>query len=85
MTLSARDREILAFECSWWLEPGAKGDAIRREIGMSPSAYYRRLGTLIDTPDALAADPLLVRRLRRNRSERRRTRHTGPRWNRSHP
>jgi hypothetical protein len=85
VTLSARDREILAFECSWWLDPGSKGDAIRREIGLSPSAYYRRLDVVIDEPEAYEADPLLVRRLWKKRAERRRTRHTGPGWNRTHP
>ncbi|MDE0803379.1 MAG: DUF3263 domain-containing protein [Acidimicrobiales bacterium] len=85
MPLSDDDREILDFERSWWLEPGAKSVAIRRDLGLSASTYYRRLGVLIDDRDALAADPLLVRRLRRDRAERRRTRHTGPRWKRSHP
>lgn len=85
MPLSAADHEILAFECSWWTEPGAKSVAIRRDLGMSASTYYRRLATLIDDPEALAADPLLIRRLRRDRADRRRTRHTGPRWKRSHP
>lgn len=83
MPLPADDLEILAFEGSWWRTPGPKTDAIRDRFGISASTYYRRLHALIDDPEALAADPLLIRRLRRDRAERRRTRHTGPRWKRS--
>lgn len=85
MPLSATDLAILDFERSWWQTPGRKGDAIRERFSMSPSAYYRRLTALVDRPEALAADPLLVRRLRRDRGERRRTRHIGPRRQRSQP
>lgn len=85
MTLTATDRAILEFERSWWLSAGPKRDAIRDELSMSPAAYYRRLSALIDRPAALAADPLLVRRLRRARTERRRTRHAGPQRKRSQP
>jgi hypothetical protein len=83
--LSPKDLAILELERSWWQTPGHKGDVIRDRLAMSPSAYYRRLSALIDRPDALSADPLLVRRLRRARTERRRTRHTGPRRQRSQP
>ncbi|WP_436794873.1 DUF3263 domain-containing protein [Actinospongicola halichondriae] len=85
MPLSSSDREILDFEGSWWLNPGAKSVAIRRDLDMAASTYYKRLSTIIDDPEAMTADPLLVRRLRRDRADRRRTRHTGPRWKRSHP
>ena len=85
MPLTDAELAVLEFERSWWQAPGAKGEGIRRQLSMSPSAYYRRLTALIDRPDALAADPLLVRRLRRARTERRRTRHTGPRRQRSQP
>lgn len=85
MPLTDADREILDFECSWWQRTGPKASAIRAELGMSASAYYKRLGSLIDDPAALEADPLLVRRLRRDRAERRRTRHAGPRRKRHHP
>lgn len=71
------DRAVLDLERSWWQYEGAKGARIRTELAMSPSAYYRRLGALIDRPDVLAADPLLVRRLRRARAQRRRRRYEG--------
>ncbi len=65
--LNAEDRALLAFECSWWIEPGVKTDRIRRVLGISSSSYYKRLSELIDTDEALEFDPLLVRRLRRRR------------------
>ena len=77
MALSADDRLLLDFEQGWWLRPGPKEEAIRAELHMSPSTYYRSLAELIDDPDALAYDPLLVRRLRRTREERRRARFEG--------
>ncbi len=85
MALTRTDQAILDFERAWWLSPGPKAEAIRTQLSMSPSAYYRRLTALIDRPEADEADPLLVRRLRRARSDRRRTRHIGPNRKRSHP
>ncbi|GAB3073424.1 DUF3263 domain-containing protein [Corynebacterium aquatimens] len=49
---------------------GAREEAIRRELSMSPVRYYQRLNMLIDDPSALAARPQLVRRLQRIRDER---------------
>lgn len=77
MTLSERDRAILDFERGWWLEPSAKGAAIRERLGMSPTRYYRLLNQVIDDHAAADYDPLVVRRLRRARSERRRARLEG--------
>ena len=72
--LSRRDREILAFERQWWKYAGAKEQAIRELFDMSATRYYQVLNALIDTPDALAADPMLVKRLRRLRASRQRQR-----------
>ena len=72
--LSRREHEMLAFERHWWRHPGAKETAIRDRFGMPPTRYYQALNALVDQPAALAADPLLVRRLRRLRSARQRTR-----------
>ena len=72
--LSERDRDILAFERQWWKYAGAKETAVREKFDMSSTRYYQVLNALIDRPEALAADPLLVRRLRRLRSERQRQR-----------
>ncbi|MEO6700775.1 MAG: DUF3263 domain-containing protein [Jatrophihabitantaceae bacterium] len=72
--LDRRDREILAFERQWWKYAGAKEQAIRELFDMSATRYYQVLNSLIDTPEALAADPMLVKRLRRLRASRQRQR-----------
>ena len=72
--LNRRDREILAFERQWWKYAGAKEQAIRELFDMSATRYYQVLNALIDTPAALAADPMLVKRLRRLRASRQRQR-----------
>ena len=72
--LSERDRDILEFERQWWKYAGAKEQAVREKFDMSSTRYYQVLNALIDRPEALAADPLLVRRLRRLRSARQRQR-----------
>ena len=41
---------------------------------MSGTRYYQLLNGLIDTPAALQADPMLVKRLRRMRASRQRAR-----------
>jgi hypothetical protein len=72
--LSDRDREILEFERQWWKYAGAKETAVREQFDMSATRYYQVLNALIDRPEALEADPLLVRRLRRLRAARQRQR-----------
>ena len=72
--LTPRDQEILAFERQWWKYAGAKEQAIRELFDMSGTRYYQVLNALIDRPDALACDPMLVKRLRRLRSARQRAR-----------
>lgn len=67
------EREILDFEHRWWKYPGAKEQAVRTQFGISATRYYQLLNALIDRPEALAHDPLLVRRLRRQRTRRLRT------------
>jgi hypothetical protein len=72
--LSEREREILGFERQWWKYAGAKEAAIRELFDMSATRYYQVLNVLIDRPDALALDPMLVKRLRRMRASRQRAR-----------
>jgi hypothetical protein len=72
--LGERDGQILDFERQWWKYAGAKETAIRESFDMSATRYYQVLNALIDRPEALASDPLLVRRLRRMRAERQRAR-----------
>ncbi|MEV6137242.1 DUF3263 domain-containing protein [Nocardia sp. NPDC051990] len=72
--LSRREHDILAFERQWWKYAGAKEGAIRELFGMSPTRYYQVLNTVVDRPEALAADPMLVKRLRRLRASRQKAR-----------
>ncbi|GII65163.1 hypothetical protein Skr01_52480 [Sphaerisporangium krabiense] len=72
--LSARERELLAFERQWWRHAGAKEQAIRDTFEISATRYYQLLGRLIDRPEALAHDPMTVKRLRRLRASRQRER-----------
>ena len=68
--LSPRDENLLAFERRWWSHPGVKEQAIRSEFGLSAARYYQLLGALLDSPLALAHDPMLVNRLQRMRDAR---------------
>jgi hypothetical protein len=68
--LSERDRQILAFERQWWKYAGAKEDAIRKLFDMSAMRYYQVLNALVDRPEAVEYDPMLVARLRRMRAAR---------------
>ncbi len=77
MGLSERDHAILEFEGSWWTLAEPKQAAIRDRFGISMSSYRRILASLIESEDAESADPLLVRRLRRDRDLRRRARFEG--------
>ena len=72
--LSERDMRILEFERQWWKFAGAKEQAIREQFGMSATRYYQVLNALIDQPEALAFDPMLVKRLQRMRASRARAR-----------
>ncbi len=72
--LTRREHEMLAFERQWWRHAGAKETAIREQFGVPPTRYYQVLNALVERPAALAADPLLIRRLRRVRSARRQRR-----------
>ncbi|WP_158882125.1 DUF3263 domain-containing protein [Amycolatopsis anabasis] len=72
--LSRREQEVLAFERQWWKYAGAKEQAIRELFAMSSTRYYQVLNQLIDKPEAIQADPMLVKRLRKMRAARQRTR-----------
>ncbi|WP_298229913.1 DUF3263 domain-containing protein [Gryllotalpicola sp.] len=69
--LSEREESILAFERDWLAGARAKEQAIRSQFALSPARYYQVLGRLIETPQALAFDPMLVKRLLRQRDARR--------------
>jgi hypothetical protein len=72
--LSERDRALLDFERQWWRYAGSKEQAIRDLFDMSSTRYYQMLNALIDRPEAVEYDPMLVKRLRRLRSTRQKQR-----------
>lgn len=72
--LSERDMRLLAFERGTWRTPGAKEQAIVEALGMPSTRYYQLLNELIDSPEALKFDPVLVKRLRAQRARRQRMR-----------
>ena len=68
--LSDLEVRILDFERQWWKYAGAKDTAIKELFQISAKEYYELLNNLIDREDALAASPLLIKRLRRLREAR---------------
>ncbi len=73
-SLPDRDARILDFEREWWKYAGAKEQAIRERFDVSPTRYYQLLNRIIDDEAAVSHDPMLVKRLRRLRSQRQRQR-----------
>lgn len=74
MALSKLEQELLDFERNWWSQDLPKESAIVDNFGLTAAEYYEQLHKLIDSDDALAHDPLVVRRLRRMRDRRNRER-----------
>jgi len=74
VALSPQDVLILEFERAWWSLDQPKHEAIADRFSLTSAEYYERLNELIDADDALAHDPLVVRRLRRMRDRRRQER-----------
>ena len=72
--LSDLEVRIQDFEASWWRYAGAKEAAVKELFELSAARYYQLLNDLIDRDDALAASPMLVKRLRRLREARMNTR-----------
>ena len=72
--LSERDAAVLDFEDQWYTTPVTKEQAIMERFSLTSTRYYQLLNTLIDTPEALAYKPLLVKRLRRQRALRHKAR-----------
>ena len=77
MALTEREMAILDFERGWWTEDGVKDLMLRERFDCSADDYYSELNRLLDSAEALAYDPLVVRRLQRARERRRRTRLDG--------
>ena len=81
MALTDRELAVLGCERSWWVgddAPRTKAVAIAA-LGMSKRQYYGMLDDLIESPEAAALDPLVVRRVRRAKAARRKARYEGGR------
>ena len=74
--LTDAELNMLEFERQRWKYAGAKETAILGQFDMSATRYYQALNTLNDRPEAMAIDPMTVKRLRRLRDERRQQRST---------
>jgi hypothetical protein len=77
--LSDRDRAVLTFEKQHWKYAGSKEQAIRDRFGFSANRYYQVLNALLDRPEAMEFEPMVVGRLRRRREVRQRARSNHPR------
>ncbi|TPG12502.1 DUF3263 domain-containing protein [Pedococcus bigeumensis] len=56
---------ILDFEREWWRHAGAKDREVSQRWGINASEYDRLLAAVAERPEAMAYDPLTVRRIRR--------------------
>ena len=65
---------MLEFERSYWTLDDPKPAAIRARFQCSVDEYYSELSELLEQPAAMEHDPLVVRRLQRQRLRRRRER-----------
>ena len=74
VALSEEERSILDFERTWWTLDGPKETLLHERFAISADRYYQVLNELLERPDALDHDPLVVRRLLRLRDRRRRAR-----------
>ncbi len=67
--LTELDRDLLAFEAIPWRNREQKDTCTRELFDCSPTVYAQRVNALIRRPEALAANPALVRRLLRLRAQ----------------
>jgi hypothetical protein len=72
--LSEFDMRVFAFERRGWRSPTLKEQAISDVLGLTATRYYQLLNELIDRPEALEFDPVLVKRLQAQRARRQRIR-----------
>jgi hypothetical protein len=72
--ISERHQAMLEFERTFWTFDEPRETLIRARFQCSVDEYYAELNELLEQPEALAHDPLVVRRLQRQRIRRRRER-----------
>ena len=72
--ISERHQAMLEFERAFWTFDEPKETLIRARFQCSADEYYAELNELLEQPEALEHDPMVVRRLQRQRIRRRRER-----------
>ncbi len=72
--ISERHQAMLEFERNYWTFDEPKDTLIRARFQCSADEYYAELNELLEQPAAMAHDPLVVRRVQRQRLRRRRQR-----------
>jgi hypothetical protein len=72
--ITERQQAILDFERSFWTYDDPKEALIRARFHCPADEYYAELNDLLELPEAMAHDPLVVRRLQRQRLRKRRGR-----------
>ena len=72
--ITERHQAMLEFERTWWNHDEPKDVLIRARFQCSPDEYHAELNKLLEQPEAMEHDPLVVRRLARHRVRRRRAR-----------
>ena len=72
--IDERQQAMLEFERTFWTFDEPKEMLIRARFQCSADEYYVELNELLEMPEALGHDPLVVRRLQRQRLRRRRER-----------
>lgn len=68
--IDERQQAILDFERNFWTFDEPKERLIRARFQCSENEYYEELAALIEDPAARDHDPLVVRRLQRQRTRR---------------
>jgi hypothetical protein len=66
------EKRMLDLAGERWNYAGNLGQTVRDEFGISLTRFWQRVNQLIDTEEALAYSPVVVNRLRRLRTPRRR-------------
>lgn len=69
--LTVKEHMHLEIEGRLWKYQGAKEAYVRDHLGVGITRHAQIVMRLLDSPDAEAANPRLVRRLRRLRDQRR--------------
>jgi hypothetical protein len=72
--INERHQAMLEFERNFWTFDEPKETLVRARVQCSADEYYAELNELLELPGAMEHDPLVVRRLQRQRVRRRRER-----------